>query len=127
MCTDALPGGFPVFGDLGVGVLRDQFFCDVDFSLSKRFRISEQKSLQIRAEAFNIFNMQILYRNSGRGRHFRHARSHPQHRKHAAKVATRSEICFFKRERWLAFDCATIYFVARRPHAAVLGPVELST
>ena len=67
------------------------------------------------------------YRNSGRGRHFRHARGHPQHRKHAARVATRSEICFFKRERWLAFDCTTIYFVARRPHAAVLGPVELST
>jgi len=60
MCTDALPGGFPVFGDLGVGVLRDQFFYDVDFSLSKCFRISEQKSLQIRAEAFNVFNMQIL-------------------------------------------------------------------
>jgi len=60
MCTDALPGGFPVFGDLGVGVLRDQFFYDVDFSLSRRFRISELKSLQIRAEAFNVFNMQIL-------------------------------------------------------------------
>lgn len=60
MCTDARPGGFPVFGDLGVGVLRDEFFYNVDFSLIKRFRISEQKSLQIRAEAFNVFNMQIL-------------------------------------------------------------------
>jgi hypothetical protein len=60
MCTTALPNGFPVFGDLGVGVLRDQFFYDVDFSMAKSFRISEGKSLQIRAEAFNVFNMQIL-------------------------------------------------------------------
>jgi carboxypeptidase family protein/TonB-dependent receptor-like protein len=60
MCTTALHGGFPVFGDFGVGVLRDQFFYNVDFSMSKRFRISEGKSLQIRAEAFNVFNMQIL-------------------------------------------------------------------
>jgi len=60
MCTDVLPGSFPVFGDLGLSVLRDQFFYNVDFSLSRRFRISELKSLQIRAEAFNVFNMQIL-------------------------------------------------------------------
>lgn len=60
LCTTALPNGFPVFGDLGVGVLRDQFFYDVDFSMAKSFRISEGKSLQIRAEAFNVFNMQIL-------------------------------------------------------------------
>ncbi len=60
MCTSVLPGGFPVFGDFGVGVLRDQFFYDVDFSVSKRFHFGESKILQIRAEAFNIFNMQIL-------------------------------------------------------------------
>lgn len=59
-CTTALPNGFPVFGDFGVSVLRDQFFYDVDFSMAKSFRISEGKSLQIRAEAFNVFNMQIL-------------------------------------------------------------------
>lgn len=47
--------GFPFFGDLGVGVSRDQFFYDVDFSMPKSFRISEGKSLQIRAEAFNVF------------------------------------------------------------------------
>lgn len=60
MCTTALPNGFPVFGDFGVGVLRDQFFHDVDFSLAKSFRIAEGKSLQIRAEAFNVLNMHIL-------------------------------------------------------------------
>ena len=60
LCSAALPGGFPVFGDFGVGVLRDQFFYNVDFSLAKSFRISEGKSLQFRAEAFNLFNMQIL-------------------------------------------------------------------
>jgi hypothetical protein len=36
------------------------FSMDVDFSMAKSFRISEGKSLQIRAEAFNVFNMQIL-------------------------------------------------------------------
>ena len=60
MCTAALPGGFPVFGNLGVGVLRDQFYGNVDFSMAKSIRITESKSLQIRAEAFNVFNMQIL-------------------------------------------------------------------
>jgi Carboxypeptidase regulatory-like domain len=54
------PDGSPVFGDLGVGALRDQFFYDVDFSLAKSFQITESKSLQIRAEAFNVFNLQIL-------------------------------------------------------------------
>lgn len=53
--------GSPVFGDLGVGAApRQQFFYDVDFSVIKNFRFSESKSLQIRAEAFNVFNLQIL-------------------------------------------------------------------
>ncbi|HEV2418011.1 MAG TPA: TonB-dependent receptor [Terriglobia bacterium] len=60
MCSTAMTGGYPVFGDFGVGVLRDQFFYDVDFALDKTFRISETKSLQFRAEGFNIFNLQIL-------------------------------------------------------------------
>ncbi|MGH9529278.1 MAG: TonB-dependent receptor domain-containing protein [Terriglobales bacterium] len=54
------PAGSPVFGNLGVGALRDQFFYNVDFSLAKNFKISEAKSVQIRAEAFNVFNLQIL-------------------------------------------------------------------
>jgi len=60
LCSTALSGGFTQFGNFGVGALRDAFFYNVDFSLIKSFHISESKSLQIRAEAFNLFNMQIL-------------------------------------------------------------------
>jgi hypothetical protein len=54
------PANYPVFGDLGPGSLRDQFFYNVDFSLAKNIRFTESKSLQLRAEAFNVFNLQIL-------------------------------------------------------------------
>lgn len=54
------PAGSPVFGNFGVGVLRNQFFYNVDFSLAKNIRLSESKRVQIRAEAFNVFNLQIL-------------------------------------------------------------------
>lgn|GEM_PF-228756 len=60
LCSTALPNGFSQFGNLGVGALRDAFFYDVDFSMVKSFHLTESKSLQIRAEAFNVFNMQIL-------------------------------------------------------------------
>lgn len=60
LCSTALTGGYPVFGNFGVGVLRDHPYYDVDFALDKTFRISESKSLQFRAEGFNIFNTQIL-------------------------------------------------------------------
>lgn len=60
LCSTALGSGYPVFGNFGVGVLRDQPFYDVDFSLDKTFRISESKSVQFRAEGFNVFNTQIL-------------------------------------------------------------------
>jgi len=54
----AIPDG--TFGNFGVGVLRDQAFRNVDFSLMKNFHIAESKNIQIRAEAFNVFNIQIL-------------------------------------------------------------------
>ena len=54
----AIPDG--TFGNFGVGVLRDQTFYNVDFSLIKNFRFHESKNIQIRAEAFNVFNFQIL-------------------------------------------------------------------
>jgi len=54
----AIPDG--TFGNFGVGVLRDQAFRNVDFSLMKNFHIAESKNIQIRAEAFFVFNIQIL-------------------------------------------------------------------
>ena len=54
----AIPDGS--FGNFGVGVLRDQSFHNIDFSLIKNFRFRESKNVQIRAEAFNVFNYQIL-------------------------------------------------------------------
>ena len=52
--------GSPLFGNFGVGVLRDQAFYNVDFSMIKNIPITESKSIQLRAEAFNVFNLQIL-------------------------------------------------------------------
>lgn len=58
------PAAFSVpdgtFGNFGVGVLRDQTFYNVDFSLAKNFPIAEGKSLQLRFEGFNVLNLQIL-------------------------------------------------------------------
>jgi hypothetical protein len=53
----SIPDG--TFGNFGVGVLRDQTFHNVDFSLIKNFRFHESKNIHIRAEAFNVFNFQI--------------------------------------------------------------------
>jgi hypothetical protein len=44
------------FGDVSRGSLHGPGLVDVDTSLFKRFRISERLNLQLRAEAFNIFN-----------------------------------------------------------------------
>jgi hypothetical protein len=44
------------FGDAGNGTLREPGINDVDFSLQKRFPVGERRSLEFRAEAFNIFN-----------------------------------------------------------------------
>src|SRR6202795_5060122 len=43
-------------GSLGRNVLRGLGAWQVDFSLHREFRVSEGLSLQLRAEAFNIFN-----------------------------------------------------------------------
>jgi hypothetical protein len=45
-----------VFGNSGFYVLRGPGFVDWDFGLMKNFNFTESKSLQFRAEFFNIFN-----------------------------------------------------------------------
>ncbi|HXJ05360.1 MAG TPA: carboxypeptidase regulatory-like domain-containing protein [Candidatus Acidoferrum sp.] len=54
----AIPDGS--FGNFGVGVLRDQAFYNVDFSMVKNIPFGESRNIQLRAEAFNVFNLQIL-------------------------------------------------------------------
>ena len=44
------------FGNLGRNVLRQDGYKDFDLAAAKRFRISETKNLEFRAEAFNFFN-----------------------------------------------------------------------
>jgi hypothetical protein len=51
--TLPIPG---TFGNVSRGSLRGPGLVDVDTSLFKRIRISERFNLQLRAEAFNIFN-----------------------------------------------------------------------
>jgi hypothetical protein len=48
------------FGDAPVGGLRTQGFTNMDFSLAKNIPIKENMSLQLRFEAFNVFNHMIL-------------------------------------------------------------------
>jgi hypothetical protein len=43
-------------GDLGRNVLRGLGAWQIDFSLHREFRLSEGLNLQLRVEAFNIFN-----------------------------------------------------------------------
>ncbi|MGB6198474.1 MAG: carboxypeptidase-like regulatory domain-containing protein [Candidatus Acidiferrales bacterium] len=54
----AIPDG--QFGNFGVGVLRDQAFYDVDFSLVRNIPLTETKNIELRFEGFNVFNLQIL-------------------------------------------------------------------
>ena len=44
------------FGNSGVGILRGPGLGNVDFNLSKNFKVSESNTLQFRAEFFNTFN-----------------------------------------------------------------------
>jgi hypothetical protein len=48
------------FGTVEIGGLKDMFWNNVDFDLMKNFKITESKVLQIRVEAFNVFNHMIL-------------------------------------------------------------------
>ncbi len=57
--TDPTRAGFvpnQAFGNSGVGVLRGPGLGNLDFNLSKNFRVSESNTLQFRAEFFNAFN-----------------------------------------------------------------------
>ena len=51
---DPVADGF--YGNLGRNTLRIPGVAQVDFSLNKRFRMTERADLQFRAEFFNIFN-----------------------------------------------------------------------
>ncbi|HWB84381.1 MAG TPA: carboxypeptidase-like regulatory domain-containing protein [Bryobacteraceae bacterium] len=44
------------YGNSGGGILREQTFRDLDFSVFKQFRVTEQGRLQFRAEFFNLTN-----------------------------------------------------------------------
>jgi hypothetical protein len=44
------------FGNTGVNTLQGPGFFEVDLALSKRFRIRERHTMEIRAEAFNVQN-----------------------------------------------------------------------
>jgi hypothetical protein len=48
------------FGDLGRNSLRSDWFRNLDFSLFRRFAISDRLNLDLRAEAFNITNTAIF-------------------------------------------------------------------
>ena len=48
------------FGNLGKDVLRNEPYYNMDFSLIKSFPLRERTSLQLRFEAFNVLNFQIL-------------------------------------------------------------------
>ena len=45
-----------VFGNAGVGIARAPKYWNVDFALTKRFVTFGRQYLQIRGEAFNVFN-----------------------------------------------------------------------
>ena len=50
-----VPANF-TYGDTERGILRGDHQWNVDFSLFKRFRVNGSKSLEFRAEAFNLLN-----------------------------------------------------------------------
>ncbi|MGA2327883.1 MAG: TonB-dependent receptor [Bryobacteraceae bacterium] len=54
----AVPTG--AYGNLGKMTYRNEPFYNLDFSVNKNFSLGERRSLQLRFEAFNILNFQIL-------------------------------------------------------------------
>jgi len=56
VCAFGIPSG--AFGNLGRNAFRGPAVFNTDFSLFKSFPIREQMSLQLRFEAFNVFNIQ---------------------------------------------------------------------
>jgi len=55
-CAFGIPSGS--FGSLGRNVFRGPAVFNVDFSLFKSFPLREGMSIQLRGEAFNVFNIQ---------------------------------------------------------------------
>jgi Carboxypeptidase regulatory-like domain len=49
------PGTF-TFGNEGLGILRAPGLVDFDFSLTRKFRITEQVRMELRGDFFNVFN-----------------------------------------------------------------------
>jgi hypothetical protein len=48
------------FGNVAIGSMRSMRFMNVDFGLVKNIKFGETKTLQFRAEAFNVFNHMVL-------------------------------------------------------------------
>ena len=57
-CAFAAPSGS--FGNLGRNSLRTDKVINMDFSIFRKVRVSESKEFQLRAEAFNLFNIMNL-------------------------------------------------------------------
>jgi Carboxypeptidase regulatory-like domain/TonB dependent receptor len=59
-CAFGIPNNTGTFGSLGRNVFRGASVYNADLSLFKSFPIREDMRLQLRAEAFNVFNIQNL-------------------------------------------------------------------
>jgi hypothetical protein len=51
-----IPPGWGKFGTMGRNIFRGPGFRNVDFSMSKEFKLSERFNMQFRAEVFNLLN-----------------------------------------------------------------------
>ncbi len=59
--TGAGVGQYPRHGNIGSrNILRSQPYWNVDAALLKNFRITEGQRIQIRAEAYNLFNHNVF-------------------------------------------------------------------